>query len=210
MLITLPDFDDATSYLLQWSKQVIELASDKSVKVTTLREKDANRENLQQRLNSKRYSFVFFNGHGSKEVICGQQNEVLIDRENIHLLDSTIVYSRSCDSAAILGQKALDEGKAKAFIGYVAAFLFFVNNARSATPIKDDYARPCLESSNVVPKSLINGSTTGQAVEKTQKHFDKEIEYLKTHYSPENSHILFALQWNKAVLKLIGDRSATI
>jgi hypothetical protein len=76
--------------------------------------------------------------------------------------------------------------------------------------MKDNYAKPCLESSNIVPQALINGSTTEQAVEKSQKHSDKEIEYLKTHYSPENSHILFALQWNKTVLKVIGDQNATI
>ncbi|MBI5635818.1 hypothetical protein HY993_02545 [Candidatus Micrarchaeota archaeon] len=161
-------------------------------------------------MGSKPHSLVFFNGHGSKDAICGQQNGVLIDKENVQLLDSAIVYSRSCDSAARLGQKIVREGKAKAFIGYVEAFLFFVNNSRSATPIKDDYARPCLESSNVAPQSLIYGSTVGQAVEKTQKHFEKEIEYLKTHYSPENSHILFALYWNKAVLKAIGNQDAII
>jgi len=210
MLVTLPDFDDTTDYLSQWSESVIETAKDKLVKVSQLPGKEANRENLQKRLSGKTYSFVFFNGHGSKEHICGQQNEKLLDEENSYLLNATIVYSRSCDSAAVLGKKIVREGNVKAFVGYAQAFIFVKNNSRTATPLKDNYAKPCLESSNVVPQALINGSTTGQAVEKSQRHSDKEIEYLKTHYSPENSHILFALQWNKTVLKVIGDQNATI
>ncbi|MBI5635817.1 hypothetical protein HY993_02540 [Candidatus Micrarchaeota archaeon] len=39
MLITLPDFDDATSYLVQWSKPVIDAANDKSVRVVSLRKR---------------------------------------------------------------------------------------------------------------------------------------------------------------------------
>lgn len=210
MLVTLPDFDDTTDYLSRWSEPVIETAKDKLVKVSQLLGKEANRENLQKRLNGKTYSFAFFNGHGSKEYICGQQNEKLLDEENCRLLNATIVYSRSCDSAAILGKKVVCEGNVKAFVGYSQAFIFVKNTSRTTTPLKDNYARPCLESSNVVPQALINGNTVQQATEKSQKHADKELEYLKTHYSPENSHILFALQWNKMVLKVIGDQNATI
>ena len=210
MLVTLPDFDDTTAYLSAWSRKVIEVAETKAVKVFVLRGKEANRKNLENRLSGKKPSLVFFNGHGSKEHICGHQNEALVDTDNCFLLESTIVYSRSCDSAGILGKQAVREGKARAFLGYELAFIFVKNNARIATPLKDDYSAPCLESSNAVPEALINGSTAQQAFEKSQKHFEKEIEYLRTHYSPENSHILFALQWDKTVQKLIGDPNAII
>ncbi len=210
MLVTLPDFDDTTAYLSVWSGKVIETAKSKAVKVFTLRGKEANRKELEKRLIGKKPSLVFFNGHGSNEYICGDQNEKLVDSYNSKLFASTLIYSRSCDSAAVLGKQIVREGKARAFLGYVQAFIFVKNNSRSATPLKDNYAEPCLESSNVVPEALLTGSSVQEAFEKSQKHFEKEIEYYRTHYSPENSHILFALQWDKAVQRLIGDVNAKI
>ncbi len=182
----------------------------KNVKVLKLEGKEAKRDSLEKRLKNSKPNIVFFNGHGGKEHICGQGNEIILDNQNVNLLESTITYARSCDSAALLGKKVVQQGKAKAFIGYEQAFIFVKNNSRSATPLKDNYARPCLEASNLVPESLVKGSTAKEAFEKSQKHFEKEVEYLRTHYSPENSHIMFALQWDKAVQRLIGKQEATI
>ena len=103
MLVTLPSFDDTTAYLSVWARKTFEAAKNKSVKILALEGEETIRKNLEVRLQSQTPCFVFFNGHGSRDHIYGHDNEIILDKTNVALLKSAVVYSRSCDSAAVLG-----------------------------------------------------------------------------------------------------------
>lgn len=211
VLITRPDYDDATSYLYAWSERIIEAAQKHGARIIDLKRERANRKNFEGIVASKKPGCMLFNGHGTADEIRGHMHETLVKYgENHAVLAGAVVYSRTCDSAAVLGNKSVREGGTKAFIGYGQEFIFFVNNAKTATPMDDDYASPCLIASNAVAEALVAGSSAGDACRKSREQTRKEVEYLLTHYSPRASHIFFALLWNDRALSLHGNPSAKL
>ncbi|OIO25310.1 hypothetical protein COX85_03280 [Candidatus Micrarchaeota archaeon CG_4_10_14_0_2_um_filter_55_9] len=210
ILITRPAYDDATAYLYAYSEQFPDMAREHGLNPIDLKNERATKKEFESVIKKQKPVCLILNGHGDDGMVVGQKNEVLVSLgDNHQLLDGTIVYARACRAAAGLGAKTVGIIKApKTFIGYVHDFLFFLNNTQTATPLRDDYAAPCLNASNAIPEALLKGHTAAEAVHKSEEHTKKEIQYLLTHYSPAASHILFALRWNKAVMQLYGDKTA--
>lgn len=210
VLVTKPNFDQATSYLSAWADLVIEEAKKRNLKVFELKGKQATRKLFEKRVKKNDPALIAFNGHGRNDRILGNKKEVLVKAgENERYLGSRIIHSLSCSSAKQLGPKSIKSG-AKAFIGYIEKFVLLHDEKHSATPKKDKIAKHFLESANTVPISLIKGSTVKEACEKSQASFEKSIEYYKTHYTPENSHILFWLRYDKMIQKFSGKENATL
>jgi hypothetical protein len=210
MLVTRPDYDDTTSYLHAWSKSVIDVAKERGLKVLDLEGPGANRDTFESYVSEHVPSFVFFNGHGNETTIAGDGGRALVEYGvNDSVLNSRVVYARSCDSATVLGRKGVENG-IKAFIGYDQKFIFYMDNSKTHIPLEDEYAKPCFEASNVVADALVRGSAVSEAVSKSKTQFRKEVERLLTEPSLEVSSVLFSLFWDVAALKFYGDPDATV
>lgn len=210
VLITRPHYDDTTSYLSEWSKKIIKVASEKGLDLIDLHRDRANKKELESVIEDVQPKFIIFNGHGSDREIAGQDNETLIRTgENEHLLKSKIIYARACESVKTLGHSCVNLDTL-AYVGYEESFVFIVNKNKAATPLLDEFAKPFFETSNVVPISIIKGNTVNQAFLKSQEAFKKKIDYFRAHYSLESSHIMFFLRWDMLIQKALGDLSVSI
>lgn len=211
ILITRPEHDEPTSYLASWCNPVIRFAEERGIKVIDFRGKRANRNDVEKLLSKKNPGFVFFNGHGDEKTICGHNDEPLIELgENEGLLKSKIVYSLACDSAKELGRRCVEIGTT-AYIGYDDKFVIAKDASRTSTPLKDPIARSFSESSNEIPISLIDRKAAKGAYDRSQSKFEEWIEFFSSSAAPLGSEtILWALVWDKAQQRLLGDETATI
>ena len=210
MLITRPNYDITTSYLFEWSKKIIKTAEKKGIKCIDLKDDRTNKKEFENLIKKSDPNLVVFNGHGNDDRILGQDGKSLIKyRENHELLGSKIVYARSCKSAKKLGKECVKSGT-KVYIGYDEDFIFSFNKSKTTNPLKDDMAKPFFESSNIIPISIIKGNTVRESIYKSQKTFEKWIDYYKTHYTIESQHIMFFLRWDMIVQKALGNLEACI
>jgi len=134
MLVTRPDHEIVTKYCCIWSKDIIKLANQKSIAVYDLKGKKANRKKFESYTKSKNPSLIFFNGHGTTEIIKGYDNQPLMDGQSIP--SKSIIYARSCDAAQSLGPTLIQKGL-RAFIGYMRKFTFFYDPAFILKPVND-------------------------------------------------------------------------
>jgi hypothetical protein len=209
-LITTPDYEDAIDCCSQWSKEIIDLAETKGFNVVNLKRDKANKSELESRILSSDPIFVMFNGHGSPTEIYGHDWAILLAiNDNEKLMKERIVYARSCFSLSKLGVSCCKHG-ATAFIGYGIPFMFVSDPNRSANPLKDELATPCLETSNSIPIALLKGNTVKEAVSRCKEHTDKLIASWKTKKDMEASIVVACLMWNKNALNFEGNADATI
>lgn len=169
LLVTRPNHDNATNYLYYWSKQVIDEANKRKVNVLDLAGKKSNREDFLSYTKKHNPKLLFLNGHGSDSSICGYDDEVLIDCSNnfINFKDSIIV-SRSCRSARILGKILIKNGL-QAFIGYVNNYVVKVSKRKVTNPLNDKIASLYLEPSNLIVNVLLKGGTVVEADKRSKK-----------------------------------------
>lgn len=108
-LITRPEHDDTTHYLSNWSRETIEIAQDRGIKVIDLNRERANKSEVESVISKISPNFIVFNGHGNDNVVTGHNNKPIITAgENEGLLKSKTVYAISCKSAKILGPKSIE------------------------------------------------------------------------------------------------------
>ncbi len=210
-LITRPEHEDTVFYLSVWSKELIEQAKENRVTVLDCHKERAVPSVVCPMLEKKHPTLVMFNGHGNAHQITGHHNEVLIEKgKNEQLLKGKIIYARSCSTSAELAESCVKKG-AHAYIGYREQFVFWQGNTTSLRPLEDESARPCLEASNQVVKSLLAGSTAKEAYEHSQRVSDEWIEKLQRSNAPPDAvHVLPLVFWNKYVQTVHGDENARI
>lgn len=211
-LITTPDFDDVTLYCSKWSEEIISEAQKKGFKIAKLDREKANRKNFEGHMKKQRPIFVMFNGHGSPTQITGNQNEILLEKEkNEELMNGTIVYARSCFALVKLGEACVEKGGARGFVSYSLPFSFVSDPSRSAQPLNDEFAYPCLATSNIIPLVIIKGGTISEAVERARAKMDDLIGYWQTREdSVEAPFVASCLYWNKIGLGFRGNPEAKL
>ena len=169
MLITRPEHDKTTHYLSNWSKEIIDIAEGKNIKVFDLNREKAIRANVEVRLKKLSCNLTFFNGHGDFNVITGHNNEpIIIGGENEDLLKSKIVYAISCKSAKELGPRSVNAG-AVSYTGFDDDFIFVYEPENISRPLHDNTAKLFLEPSQLFMKSLIKGNSVREGMDKTKK-----------------------------------------
>jgi hypothetical protein len=210
ILLTAPRHDNTTEYLAVFSIPIENLCNEKGILCKALRDESANKEEFVKALNKLDCSMVFLNGHGSEETIAGHKDEILIKvGENESLLKDRIVYARSCEAASFLGEKAVEKSKG-CFIGYILPFEFYFDETWAANPIKDNTARLFLESSNLVPSSIIKGNSTNESHERAKKQMLKNIKKVLRSKSKESFAIAESL-WNNYLGQVIlGNKKAKL
>jgi len=207
LIITLPDYDDVTKYLSMWSNDIVTKAEENSIGIRKIVGKEVTMENFEKSLKKLNYKMIVFNGHGTSSEILGHNNKVIVEKEkNGHLLKDRIVYSRSCESAASLGELAkMGDG---CFIGYKTPFMFYVDSNWVANPRKDPVADIFLSSSNQIPISIIKGNTCKDAHENSRKQI--LINKVLRRKTPDSYRIAEALLNNYSAQSFIGNESALL
>jgi len=210
-LITTPESDDVLYCCSKWSENIIEAARGSGFQVTNLQGEKAGRKNFEGHVRKQNPIFVMFNGHGMQDYVAGHDDEVLLRKgENEILVSGKVVYARSCYSLSELGEACTNSGTI-AFVGYSLPFSFISDPTRSANPLKDKLATPCMVTSNMIPISIIKGQQIVEAVEKAKKEMEKLIgEYQTRTDVIEAPFIASCLHWNKLALGFDGDGNAKL
>ncbi len=204
-LITTPHDDDAIAYCNAWSKEIMDVASQKGFPVFELAGAKANKNNLESYLNKQNIRFVMLNGHGTPDLITGYKKEVILQAgKNERLLKGKVAYARSCWSLRVLGESCVTAG-AGGFVGYNLPFMFISDPARSATPLKDELAKPCFVTSNMIPISMLKGNTVSETIQKAKSEIQKLIECWETKPGLVEAPMVAAcLHWNSSGLGYCG------
>lgn len=208
-LITRPEHDDTTFYLSNYSKEVIESAQKRGIKVLDLHREKAKRSEVESRLSKSLCNLVFFNGHGDYSCVTGHKNEpLIICNENETLLKSKIVYTISCKSAKELGPKSVEAG-AISYSGYDDDFIFSYEPDKISRPLQDETAKLFLEPSKLFMTSLVKGNSVIESQKRTKTLFRENILRLLDSDNPDND-LLRYLVWDSRHLISHGNLNASI
>lgn len=209
LLITRPDHDDTTHYLAAWSKKVLEVATEKSVKLYDLMGERANKDETTSIMQKEAPGLVVFNGHGDENCVTGYKNEVLIIAgTNESLLKGKITYAISCRSAKRLGPKSVESG-ARAYIGYDDDFVFSYNINKMKTPLQDQTVRLFLEPSNEVVISLVKGNSALVSHQRSKQFFRERInKIMSSESTPEDTAMVRYLWWDMVHQVCLGNPDA--
>ncbi|MFH1095719.1 MAG: hypothetical protein V1728_05885 [Candidatus Micrarchaeota archaeon] len=195
-LITLLHSEDTEYYLYVWSQEIIDLAEEKGFKVFQLEKGNACRDKFEGHLQSINPCFVMLNGHGNNTTICGNRLEpILKEGENHALLAGRVVYARSCYALSSLGRASAKDG-CNAFIGYSAPFSFVSHPGYISRPLKDPLAYPCLQTSNLIPISLLKGSDIDGSVKKAKEKMAELMVEWETRVEKEATFVASCIYWN--------------
>lgn len=212
MVITRPNHDVTTTYLFYWSQSIVDYANKRSSCAIDLRGRRATRKEFESVLRKRvGQAFIFLNGHGSAEKVAGQDDEVLVEvGGNDDIFFGTVVYARSCSSAAVLGPSSVAKG-AIAYLGYTDDFVFFIEDGYMSRPLKDKTARLFLEPSNQVATAILKGHAVGEANGQSKDMIQHTIQTLMTSETPkEEKELIPYLRWNLIHQVCLGDQDARV
>ncbi len=209
MIIIRANHDRPTNYLYDWSKEVIELAETKNMKVTKVENAEMTEKILRDRINIEKPEFIFFNGHGNATSMLNNKGEAFISTKSSDVFKDMIVFARACNCLVELGKNSVSKG-CRAFVGYRKSFWVVHDHVRDCSPLKDRIAKPIMDSSNAVAKEIIKGKTVTQAIFKSnQLTADFMIELMHSS-EPFAKATLYAMIVNDASLGFKGDPEARI
>jgi len=159
-LFVRPSYDDVTSYLYFYSKELIQFSSSKGYNVLNKEKNKANYSEINNIISNKNPKFIMFNGHGSENSISGHNDEILVKLGDNHkILKEKIIYSLSCSSAKELGRKSVEDGTLS-FIGYDDDFALGMDLNCQSSIYRDKRAKLFLEPSNLLVKSILKGKSS--------------------------------------------------
>jgi hypothetical protein len=210
ILFSRPWYDPGTSYLYAWTDELIAKAVQLKHDVIDLQNTKSNKATFTSHLKKSKPALVHLNGHGSSDVVAGDNHQPILDSSNKEFTKDTIIYARACSSAASLGQQCVDSG-AKCYIGYIRPFIVRVDLTKMQKPMEDEIASYTLEPSNRVTMTLIKGHSAGEAVKRSQDLSKAKLQKLMSSEAPEGAgHILMAVFSNMKNQVLLGAASAKI
>ncbi|MBU0457317.1 MAG: hypothetical protein ABH824_05165 [Nanoarchaeota archaeon] len=208
-LFVRPSHDDVTSYLFHYSKELIKESELKGFTTISKNQEDANRNVVVNVIEKNDFEFIMFNGHGNTSMICGHNDETIIQLgDNDNLLKRKVIYALSCSSAAELGRSVADEETT--FIGYVDDFALGMDVYSQTSIHRDKRARLFLEPSNLLVKSLLKGNSAKSAVDKAKKMMKDNISKLRTDPFPDAKDYIPYLFNNYMVLEVLGNKKARL
>jgi len=212
LIITCPEYDDATAYLKFYSKEIIDEALSKLLKVKSVEDKELNEKDFSQILNKIDYKLVVLNGHGSSNAIWGYKDNYIIKLgKNDSLLKERIVYARSCNAGELLGLKCMEGTKDGCFIGYNLPFIFYMDARWTTKPSNDNVAKIFLEPSNQIPISILKGHQASDAHEKAKEHMLKNMKKIVAGPQNDESTLYLEALWNNYLGQVIhGKKEARL
>lgn len=211
ILITRPNYEEKLNFLYFWSQLVVDLAKKKNFVVLDLRSNKSNKKTFDSYIIRNNPSFVFFNGHGSSDMVTGHNDEPLVTaNKDEELLKGKIIYSRTCGSALVLGNQCVKKGT-RTFIGYQSPFVFFYSKSFVSHPLKDNISRQFLEPTNLIPIKLIKGHTSQEAHEYSRVSMQKNYFSMMSSASTLGEKHVASYLWGDLTSQvLIGDKNSKI
>ncbi|MBR3204490.1 hypothetical protein IKF81_02290 [Candidatus Saccharibacteria bacterium] len=194
ILITNPEVDPLTRYLLVWSESLINKL-EKSNTVYHLKQERVSRKEFEGFIKKKDIDLVLLNGHGAEDRVEGN-NETILDNKNVSLLKGKAIHSLTCSSAKKLGKKAVEKG-AKSFVGYKEPFVTPNMDDKVRKPQEDTTAKLFLDPAFIVQEKLAIGKTPTEAVEAGRAAYARSI--IKAMTSPiqsDDDQFIPCLLWN--------------
>jgi len=181
ILITSPDYDNVTSYLLAYTKQVLAFAEKNGKKVHYLARPRLTRKIFTQMIEQQNPQLLLLNGHGDSTTIFGDkidgEPEALVEEGTNHkLLEGKLTYARACAAAASLGKTAVKNSGC--FIGYKESFQWWTDANWYGNPTKDKTAKLFLDPTNLLCEALIKGKTAEHAANIFTEECKKNITQL--------------------------------
>ncbi|MCK5107839.1 MAG: hypothetical protein KAQ83_03870 [Nanoarchaeota archaeon] len=207
-LFVRPCHDDVLGYLSYFSKILVRESEKRGIKTINKEKEQATNKIISNIIKKQKPSFIMFNGHGAPDLICGHNNEVLINKDNFKVLKNKLIYSLSCSSAKILGKKIADESTA--FIGYDYEFALGMDTNCQTSVYRDKIVKLFLDPSNLLVSSILKGNTAELAVIKAKKDMKRNISKLKAGVLPYSKDYLPFLFNNYMALSVKGDKLKTI
>ncbi len=167
-IITLPNYDDATSYFYCYAEELVKFAEDNGIPISQFKRPRLRRNNVETSIIKRQPQLLLFNAHGDEQTIYGDkigtETEYLIrEGQNHQLLQGKLTYARACSAAASLGRASTQEGGC--FIGYNQPFSFWIDTSRSTTPLKDKIAQLFLQPSNELALALLRGKSARESAD---------------------------------------------
>jgi len=209
MIAIRANHDVPTSYLFAYSGKVIEEAEKRGFKAAKIEDDKISDAVLRSRIKSRQPKLIFFSGHGSETSLFDNQRKEFINTHSADVFKETVTYAIACNCLVKLGPAAVDKGCC-AFIGYEKPFWIARDHKFESTPLKDNVARPILECSNIIVKSLIKGNNVEESVRKSHEKAADNILKLIYSKEPLASASLQALVYNDDALSFKGESSARI
>lgn len=215
ILFTRPNHDQPTACLHYFSGKLIEqIKVVGEYNIVNLEKERATKENFKKAIEKTNPRLVVLNGHGYKYAVCGHNDMEILNKGNINLLDSRITYAVACDSTEELGEIAVSEGNADAYIGYEANFMVVIDPSRSSTPLKDKNLKVFIKPYATLVLSLISGLSVEKSINETKKVLISLIrEYgvygIRDRFG-DAPLIRFALYWDLTFLKGYGKLSSVV
>lgn len=123
-------------------------------------------------------------------------------------MDGKIVYVRSCNVAAGLGNTCIQIGTI-AFIGYLKKYSLGYTPSSMFNPLGDRVAKLFLEPSNLIPISLIKGNSVKEAYRKSQTAMLRNFLFmLSTKATKEQRDAAPSLWRNRKYQVMLGDENS--
>ena len=202
VLLTNPEIDELTYYLHAWTKRLLKLNKNQNNRIYHLERFKVTRRRFEGLLKKKEIDLLLLCGHGEEDKIEGEE-EIILDKENVYLLEGKTVHALSCQSAKKLGPLAKANG-AKAFIGYKEDFIVFMDNRnRTSKPFDDEIAALFLDSAFTALELLLKQEEPEEVFAKTKEAYDKNIQKaLNSDIQPDADQFIGWLYWDRDNLEL--------
>jgi len=204
-LFVRPNFDGATSYAHYYLDLAAQYASG-NMRVIDLDASGATKANIFAALGEEDPIFCYWNGHGNADTYSAQNKEVvMVTGSGDEALIGRVVLLLSCSCGIRLAPSAVSKGATTVF-GWVVDFTWIAVE----DPVTDPYARGFFESVNVISTALVEGKTTGEAMNLSLASWNKWIDYWTSSVDPYASMTIQWLIHDRDGQKLFGSPSATI
>ncbi len=209
VLITMPNYDDATSYLYCYAEELIKFAEKEGISTLQFKRPRLERKKVELSITQQQPKLLLFNAHGDEHTIYGDkidgEEEYLIrEEQNHHLLSGRLVYARACSAAASLGVACTEHGGC--FIGYNQPFSFWTDTSRTTTPLKDKIAELFLKPSNELALALLRGKSAQQSAEIYIHQSKKNMLRLLSKKDEPGALASAMLLWNNMIgQEVLGD-----
>ena len=210
-LVTSPSSDGTTRYISAWAERTVDELKSKGLKFIVLLKDRATASVFDSMIKKHSPSLLFLNGHGGPDLVCGHNEEILLQAgKNEIALKGTVTYALSCSSAKVLGPAAVQAG-ANAYIGYNEDFVFFRSPEKVNRPIEDKTAEMFLTPANHIVVSLAKGHTAGEATTAAKGYFFRGIQKLiSSESTKDDREYLRFMIWDMRSLVCQGDQNAVV
>ena len=204
-LFVRPNFDRATSYAHYYMDIAAQYAS-RNMRVIDLDGNGATKSNIFAALGEEDPIFCYWNGHGNADTFSAQNKEiVMVTGNGDESLIGRVVLLLSCSCGIRLAPSAVSKGATTVF-GWVVDFTWIATEDAATDP----YAAGYFESVNAISNALVEGKTTGEAMNLSLASWNQWIDYWTRSVDPYASMVIQWMIHDRDGQKLFGSTSARI